>query len=211
LKAERNFKNREEEEVAMTTNPTANQLAGRAIGSMFFAGFGALWLFLFLYAKEILSVRSVAGLVLGLVLLLAAAVSLLRESKRWPRIPNDPRMGKVFGWINAIQWIAVAAVAFSFAKLHIDAYVMSAITAIVGLHMFPLARLFHYSLHYATGAVLTAWAAVSALLLPIDQMQGLTALGTGIILWLSAAVTLTMAMQVARRAAPTQSGGEQTA
>jgi hypothetical protein len=110
-------------------------------------------------------------------------------------------MGRAFGWINAIQWTAVAIVAFSFAKLHIDAYVISAITAIIGSHLFPLARLFRNPLHYGTGTLLVAWAVASAILVPIDQMQGTAALGTGIILWLSAAVTLVMTLQAARQSA----------
>lgn len=183
---------------------TANQLAGRAIGGLFFAGFGALWLYLFLYAKELVSFRSVIILLLGFALLLTTAIALFRESKRWPRFPGDPRQGKVFGWVNAIQWVAVFAVAFSFARLHIEAYMMSAITAIVGMHMFPLARLFRYPSHYLTGAVLTAWAGASALLLPIDQMQSLTALGTGIILWLNAAITMTIAILQARQSGRSQ-------
>jgi hypothetical protein len=102
-------------------------------------------------------------------------------------------------------------VAFSFARLHIDAYVMSAITAIVGLHMFPLARLFRYPLHYATGTVLVAWAGASVLVLPVEEMQGLTALGTGIILWLSAAVTLTIAIRMSRQSESTQQASGLTA
>jgi hypothetical protein len=178
---------------------TANQLSGRAIGSFFFAGFGGLWLILSLYVREVLNLETVASVLLGMALLISAAVALLREAKRWPRVPDDPAVGRAFGWINAIQWTAVAAVGFSFAKLHIDAYVMSAITAIVGLHMFPLARLFRYPLHHATGALLVLWAAASALIVPVEHLQGIAAFGTGLILWLSAAVTLVIAMQAARQ------------
>jgi len=178
--------------------PNANQLSGRAIGSMFFACFGTGWIFLALTAKQLIGGVTVAGTVLGMVMLLAAAAYLMRQSKRWPRVPSDPAIGRAFGWVNAIQWLAVAVVAFSFAKLHIDAFVLSAITAIVGLHMFPLARIFRYPLHYATGALLVVWATASALFAPVEQMQGITALGTGLILWLSAAVTLGVALQAAR-------------
>jgi hypothetical protein len=37
---------------------------------------------------------------------------------------------------------------------------------------------------------------------PADQLQGITALGTGLILWLSAAVTLALALQSARQTPP---------
>ncbi len=183
----------------MKNAQSENEFIGRAIGSIFFAGFGAFWLFLSLYARQLLRAGTVAGVLVGLALLLLAALYLFREAKRWPRVPNDPAVGRAFAWINTIQWIAVFAVVFTFVKLHIDAYVMCAITAIVGLHMFPLARLFRYPLHHATGALLVAWAAASALLLPVDQMQGIAAMGTGLILWLSAAVTLATGLQAARQ------------
>jgi hypothetical protein len=183
----------------MQNFPNANQLGGRAIGAMFFAGFGTGWLFLALIAKQRITFFTVSAVMLGMVCLFLTAFYLLRQAKRWPRVPDDPAMGRAFGWINAIQWTAVAIVAFGFSMLHIDAYVISAIAAIIGLHMFPLARLFHYSLHYATGAVLVAWAAASAACVPTDQVQGTAALGTGIILWLSAAVTLAITLKAARQ------------
>ena len=186
----------------MNNFPNANQLSGRAIGSMFFAGFGTGWLFLALTAKQRINFATVSGVMLGMSILFLTAFYLLRQSRRWPRVLDDPTIGRAFGWINAIQWTAVFIVAFSFAKLHIDAYVISAITAIIGLHMFPLARLFRYPLHYATGAVLMAWAAASAILVPVEQMQSTAALGTGIILWLSAAVTLAVAINAARQPVP---------
>jgi hypothetical protein len=162
---------------------TANQLSGRAIGALFGAGFGAIWLALALYALGRLSAVLVAGLLLVLAGLVLAALGLLRTAKRWPRVPDDPAIGRAFGWINAVQWAAVA------------------IVAIVGLHMFPLARLFRYPAHYVTGAVLVTWACLSAVMVPIEHLQGVSALGTGIILWLSAAVTLALAFQATRRPA----------
>ncbi len=136
----------------------------------------------------------------------SASMLLFREAKRWPRVPDDPAMGRAFMWINAIEWIAISAVAFSFAKLHIDVYVMNAIAAIVGLHMLPLARLFRYPLHYATGALLVGWAVASILIVPAGQLQGITSLGTGSILWLSAATTLAFAFQAARQSTWAETG-----
>jgi hypothetical protein len=40
---------------------TANQLSGRAIGALFFAGFGALWLLLALYVREQLHAVPASG------------------------------------------------------------------------------------------------------------------------------------------------------
>jgi len=176
---------------------TANQLSGRAIGAIFFSVFGAAWLALSLYALQQLRVVPVGGVLVGLAVLLAAAGYLFREAKRWPSMPDDPAVGRAFNRVNAVQWIAVAIVAFAFAKLHLDAYVLCAITAIVGVHMFPLARIFRYAPHYVTGSVLVAWAAASAVFVPIDHLQAICALGTGAILWLGAALTLVLAFRAA--------------
>ena len=182
----------------------ANQLRGRAIGAIFFACFGTGWIFLALAAKRMINAATASGVVAGMMVLLLVAAYLMRRARQWPRVADDPTRGRAFMWINAIQWTAIFIVAFTFAKLNIDAYTTSAITAIAGLHLFPLARLFRYPLHYLTGAVLVIWAAVSAVSVPVAEMQGTTSLGTGVILWLSAAVTLGLALQASRQAVSTQ-------
>jgi hypothetical protein len=182
----------------MVQELTANRIGGRAIGALFFTGFGAIWLLLGLYAKEQLTSTPLSMVACGTVLLAGGAFLLLRRAKALPRMPQDPAMARAFKRINVIQWVAVAVVAFAFARFGIDVYVISAITAIVGLHMFPLARLFRYPLHYLTGSALVGWAGASVLLFPKDEMQGSAALGTGLILWLSALVTLGLAMRAVR-------------
>lgn len=192
------------------TIQTSDQVKGRAIGAMFFACFGTCWLLLALALKEALHAASVLGTLAGLAALLAAAVVLMSRARALPAAAVDPRAerakGRAFIVVNAVQWTAISAVAFSFAKLRIDAYVFCAIAAIVGLHLFPLARLFAYPLHYATGSALVLWAATAGLSTPAAEMQGTTAMGTGAILWLSAAVTLGLSLRAARRPAPTGRG-----
>ncbi|MDR3754528.1 MAG: hypothetical protein P4K93_14790 [Terracidiphilus sp.] len=189
----------------MVQNLTANQIGGRAIGALFFTGFGAIWLLLGLYAKQWLTAAPLSLTACGLLALAGGAFFLLRRAKALPRVPEDPAMARAFKWINVIQWAAVAVVAFAFARFGIDVYVISAITAIVGLHMFPLARVFRYPMHYVTGTALVGWAAASLLLFPKDEMQGSTALGTGLILWLSALVTLALAVRAVRAPATVNS------
>lgn len=188
----------------MNSSVTANQLSGRAIGSIFFSGFGAIWLTLALYAHEMLNSATVSAVALGLALLLLAAFGLLRRARRWPRVPDDPALSRSFNRVNAVQWIAGAIAAFTLHRLHLDAYTVSVIAMIVGLHLFPLARLFRYPLHYATGGLLTAWAVASVLLVPTEHLQSITAMGTGIILWASATVTLVLAARIARQTASPQ-------
>jgi hypothetical protein len=188
----------------MQNFPNANQLSGRAIGAMFFACFGAGWIFLALAAKQMINGVTASGTVLGMLAMLGTAVYLMRLAKRWPRVPDDPRLGRVFGWVNAIQWTAVFIAAFTLGRLHLDAYTPSAVAAIVGLHLFPLARLFHYPLHYLTGTLLVVLAVATAVLVPVSQMQGDAALGTGIILWAAAVVSLAMGLKAALRVVPAE-------
>jgi hypothetical protein len=92
----------------------------------------------------------------------------------------------------------MAAVAFGCKWMRWELYLPSAVTMIVGLHYYPLARLFRNPIHYATGTSLVAWAAASAVTVPADHRQGVSTLGTGAILWASAAVTLGRAMRAMR-------------
>jgi hypothetical protein len=177
-------------EIEMRSIITANEISGRAIGSLFFIGFGAAWIITALYVKQILSAGTVCCVVLGLAVLLPSTLWLYRQSKRFPKTPEDRAMRRAFNRINAIQWIAIGLACFTLGRLHLDVYAVSAVATIVGLHLFPLARLFRYPMHYATAIALVVWAGVGLLLVPIDQLQGTTALGTGIILWLSAAISL---------------------
>ncbi len=180
---------------------TANQLIGRSIGALFFAIFGAIWLVLAFYALGGLHAAAVAGIAAGLAALVLAALWLFSAAKRWQRVADDPAIRRAFRRVNAAQWIACFIAALALRWLHRDLFIVNAITAIVGLHMFPLARIFRYAPHYATGAVLLGWAAASAVFVPAGELQGVDALGTGVILWLSAAVTLVLALQAARQPA----------
>ncbi len=176
----------------MTRALTANHVSGRAIGSLFFTGFGGIWLTLALYVRDRVTPFSVTAVAAGLAVLFPACFWLFRQARRFPETEDDPAVARTFRRINILQWLAVAVVAFVFGRLHLDAFVVSAITAIVGLHLFPLARLFHNPLHSVTAIVLVLWAGASLLIAAPSELQGVAALGTGAILWISAAASLTI-------------------
>lgn len=178
----------------------ANQLSGRAIGSIFFSFFGVVWLGLAFYIRQALTTGTIIGLASLLGVLILTALWLFKQSTRWPKATEDPNRSRAFNCVNAIQWIAVAVIAFSFSKLHLDAYTMSAITAVVGIHLFPLAKLFRYPMHNITGAALVLWASATVLLVPTEILQGITALGTGSVLLTSAAIAQGLAVRAAMRA-----------
>ena len=188
----------------MRAELTANRIRGCAVGAMVFAGFGSGWWFTALSGMQKLDAGTAIAIDLGMLALLAAAASVFRQAKRWPRVPDDPKMMRTFAWVNAMQWAAIAAVVFGFLRLHIGVYMVPAITVIAGLHMFPLARLFRYPMHHVTGALLVGWGAASCLLFSQGAMQGASALGTGVILWASAAVMLLRVMKAMAAGAAVQ-------
>ena len=128
---------------------TANQLRGMATGAIFAAGFGAVWLASSLSFMQWLSAATVAGVLLGLAVLVSAAILFApRRLNAGHACPRSCRWAALLHGSMRFSGLAILVVVFVLARLHLDAYVPSAITAIVGLHMFPLARLFRYPPHY---------------------------------------------------------------
>lgn len=178
-----------------------NSMRGRSTGTLVMTGFGALWLLLALCLFQSLTAANLCLLSAGVLALAAGALRLRRAAACWPRVPSAPGMGRTFGWINFLQWAAIAVVLNILQHLHLIAYEVSAVALIVGLHFFPLARLFRNGLHLATGAALTLWAIGTMLLSPLGSMQALAALGAGLILWASAAATVALSLRTVRRRA----------
>jgi len=189
----------------MQTKLTADWVRGTAIGAMIATGFGMGWLFWSLAEMHRAGAGSAIGVELGAVALLAPAIYIARQAKRWPRMARDPAMMRGFAWINAFQWTAILAALLGLSRLHLYAYDASAITAIVGLHYLPLARLFRFPMHYATGAVLVCWSGISILLFSQNAVLSAAAMGTGVILWASAVAMLVLVMQ---RMAAEEAAGE---
>ncbi|HEV2405191.1 MAG TPA: hypothetical protein VGR88_07050 [Ktedonobacterales bacterium] len=182
----------------MQTELTANRISSIATGIMVFAGFGAGWLFWSLAIRQEINGVTATGIVAGMLAIFAGAIYIKRQAKRWPRVPDDPREGRAFVWINAIQWTAIFAAGYLCGHFHWDSYFPSVVTAIVGLHFYALAPVFRNPLHYGTGTALVIWAVAAPALLPADHIQGFTTMGTGVLLWIGALVTLARGLTLMR-------------
>jgi hypothetical protein len=184
---------------------TANRLQGCAIGAMIFSGFGACWLTLALAVRQWLTALTLAGILLVAAGLLLLGLRLFREARRFPRVPDDPRIARIFHLVNAGQWVVIFLAARLLSHLHLDAWTVPMIAGVVGLHLFPLAHIFRHPLHYVTGSLMILWALGVSIFGPAEHIPSGTAMGAGIILWSSAAVTLAYALRIAGRApAPLQ-------
>jgi hypothetical protein len=79
--------------------------------------------------------------------------------------------------------------------------VVVTVVLIVGLHLFPLSRLFRYAPHYLTGALLVGWAGLCLALFSAPTRDVLACAGAGLVLWGSATFTLFSVHQQVRRVA----------
>jgi len=185
----------------MDRSQTSEAISGRATGVLFFAGFGTLWLCTGLAAMHRLNVGT--GVVAALILaaLVIPALCVLRRAAGLPKqtvdLEVEAQISRIFNRANTAQWIAIPVAVVLLNIVHQTAYIVPAIATIVGLHLFPLARAFRYSMHYVTGALLVLWSAASVFMLPRENVASVGALGTSAILLLSAAYTLTNAARAA--------------
>jgi hypothetical protein len=96
------------------------------------------------------------------------------------------RRARFFRWVNCGQYLALGIASLLLSYIHrFDLLVPTGIF-IVGAHFFPLAVLFKYPFHFATGFCLVAWAAAYPLWLSASGFNPMGLSVTGIILLLSA-------------------------
>jgi len=168
------------------------QQSQRAIGALFFTGFGALWLLGWVAA----TFPWAPAALLPLALATAALAYCCLRQYHWHRAraiddDNTParqrRIRRQFHLVNGGQWLAVVIVISVLNHTGHGAWLLPAVIAIVGLHCLPLAAIFHSLPHAVTGLALLAlalfyphWAAGGA-------ADAIGALGAGLILWCSAA------------------------
>ena len=149
----------------MDRSQTSEAISGRAMGVLFFAGFGTLWFCTGLAAMHRLNVATGAVAVVILAVLLIPAFWVLKRASGLPKQIADPeveaQISRTFNRANIAQWIAIPVAVVLLNMVHQTAYIVPAIATIVGLHLFPLARVFRYSMHYVTGTLLVLWSAAS--------------------------------------------------
>ena len=175
----------------MTLPPsTPANLAGSAIGAMFFSLFGGLWVAAWCvqtYGAHPLALLPVAAIT---VLLLMLAWRQFRRHRAAhaaaEQSPQAKRTGRLFNIVNMGQWIAIFIVGNALKNMGLQAWFIPAVILIVGLHFFPLAWLFKARRHLAIGMALCVWAIGYPLTLQHGPLNPGGCLGAGLILWVAA-------------------------
>jgi len=174
---------------------------GMASGIFFLTFFGAYWGFI---SAAFMSgaVQVVAFLLVGLVTLVffGMGILLLRYARTLPKTVSveDAAVGKRiamwFGMIFGLEMVLIALASILLSLFRVDRFIAPTTALIVGIHFFPLARLFRVPVYYLTGALLSVLALVAlvALLfgLPIAGSSPynwslFVGVGTTLVLWLT--------------------------
>lgn len=173
---------------------SAESIQGRVYGIFFLTVFGMLWFLIGAwYGKPLRAVPSVVLAVVSATLF-AAGFVLLQHAKRLPNAPLDKakpiKIMRMFAVVNMVQWLAIFAANYMFNRLHQPAYIVPSVTIIIGLHFYPLVRLFEAPSHYITGTSLIGWSISCMVMLPIQSMPAMVCLGNGAILLTASAANL---------------------
>ena len=171
------------------------RMRGRAVGAMVCAGFGAYALYWWTEAA-IQGERwpwfgAIAAITAVLVVWAIASLAALRHA---PRVVLDKRLVRSYrigyALIVAIEGAAISVGGPILGHFHRPELYGQWVGAVVGLHFFPLGKLFKVPLYYATGAAISLAAFGSLLVSQSDLSSAITAGGTGMALWITAVVIL---------------------
>jgi hypothetical protein len=157
---------------------------------MFFAAFGGAWLGLWAFSEFWPSwgiLIAIAATTAGLVYLAWRTYATnSKELRGQPRSPDEARRSRIFNYINAGQWVLIFVLVALLNQFRRSDYILPMIIFVTGAHFLPLASLFESRSHAVTGVALITWSLGYSLWPGVGPANAVGALGTGIILWVTA-------------------------
>jgi len=173
----------------MTTTMTIGRKRGIGFGALFFSVFGALWLTgaaALAYGRNV-SIDTTIWAIGALIFFAALRVILTNKLPKGDAVLEAQlsRRGKIFMIVNVIQYAAIFLMVHLLGSYGYSDWQIPTVMLIVGLHFFPLAKLFSNRAHVLTGAALVALAIIYPFAGhgPLDPVGSL---GAGLILWAAA-------------------------
>ena len=178
------------------TQPPLQECAARAFGiaisNLFLGCFGMVWIVLGLQAAQKLRPLVLTLLSGFLMALVFVSIYIMRRTRgsldrSQANRAAQKKINRRFGLVNFLQWSLIFAAVYGLTRLGLTRWIVPAIVLIVGVHFFPLARLFKARMHYFVGAIIVAWAIFYPFLFSAGKADSSGAIGMGAILWASAA------------------------
>jgi hypothetical protein len=171
------------------------RMRGKAVGAIVCAGFGAYSLYWWTQAAIPGEQRPWLGAIsAAAAILIVWAIANLAALRHAPRVILDKRLSRYYrigyGLIVAIEGAAISVGGPILSHFHLPGLYGQWVGAVVGLHFFPLGKLFKLPLYYGTGAAISL-AAFGSLIIPPGPLRSATSAGgTGLALWITAVITL---------------------
>lgn len=137
------------------------------------------------------------GVLLAVLGLLAALLVVRRQAG--PPTPRnlspdqqqrEAREGRTFAWVNAGQGVAIFVMLQFCLSLHHSEYIAPLLALIVGIHFLVLAPTMQTPSLWATGGLMCLVVLITLLATPNVLWGAVASLGSGVILWASAAYRL---------------------
>lgn len=171
------------------------RMRGRAVGAIVCAGFGAYALYWWTQAVISGEQRMWLGAIAaGAAILIVWAIENLVTLRHAPRVIPDKRLARFYrigyALIVAIEGSAISVCGPILNHFHQPDLYGQWVGAVVGLHFFPLGKLFKLPLYYGTGAAISLAAFGSFLISPSTLRSAICAGGTGLALWITAVIIL---------------------
>ena len=171
------------------------RMRGRAVGAIVCAGFGAYSLYWWI-EDEIQVERGLwfGGIGAVATVLVVWGVANLVTLSHEPKVVLDKRRVRFYrigyAFIVAIEGAAISVGGPILGHFHRPELFGQWIGAVVGIHFFPLGKLFKIPLYYWTGAAISLAAFGSLLISGSSVSSAVCAGGTGAALWITAIVIL---------------------
>ena len=171
------------------------RMRGRAVGAIVCAGFGAYALYWWVQAAISGEHWPWFGAIAAVTAVLVAwAIANLASLRHEPRVVLDKRLMRnyriKYALIVAIESAAIPVGIPILGHVHRPELFGQWIGAVVGIHFFPLGKLFKLPLYYWTGGAISLAAFGSLLISASTLSSAVCAGGTGAALWITAAVIL---------------------
>ena len=175
---------------------SSEALRGRGVAMLAFAAFGAWWATSAL--RPVPWLFRGAGYLLTALIMVAlvwASISLFRYGRRVASATagsSSPRRSTwpIFMLVFLAEIVAINLAALLLGRYDLTSCLIPLIAVIVGLHFYPLARLFHMPIYHITGTAMTVAGAagVAAIMAGGDAAQSNAAVAAvcALTLWLTA-------------------------
>ena len=190
------------------------RMRGRAVGAIVCAGFGAYSLYWWT-EDAIQGERRLwfCAIVMVTAVLVAWGIANLVTLSHEPKVVLDNRLARFYrvGYaiIVATEGVAISVGGPILGHFHRPELYGQWIDAVVGIHFFPLGKLFKLPLYYWTSAAISLAAFGSLMISTSSLSNAVCAGGTGVALWITAVITLSKNLEsLSAKAAVAVSPGE---